>query len=1321
MADTTIDSLDIEIKASAAKANKAIDNLCGKLEKLSGALGGMNVSRLGDLSNGIAGLADSMQKMKLVGTADFTRLTKNIDKLGAVDSVGLSRSATALQRFANSLAKLDGVKVSDNAAQIGTIANGIKQLGYKSATQAIENIPKLSSALRDMMNTLSKAPAVSQNLVDMTNALANLSTSIRGTRAASAKSGSGVIRLTSLFNGLTKSTHKSIKGFKSFAQISGYFYANFYSVIRGINKAWSSALSSMDYVETFNYWNVTLDKLGTEFGKDFEKFGYDSAEAYVNSFSSRLKDLTKKMTGYNIGDAGDLTLAGNMNLGLDPERLMNFQAKIGAVTNSVGLCGETSINTAKALSMLSADMSSFTNEDLSSVMTNFQSGLIGQSRALYKFGIDITNATLQQYAYNLGVTKSLSAMTQAEKMQLRLIAILDQSKVAWGDQANTINSVANQYRIFKQQASNLARVLGNLFLPIVKKVLPVVNGLVIAMNRLLTTLGFKVWGENWLKDLQDGISDGFSGDDVDDFTDSVDDATTAVNKLKTATLGIDELNIINDQSSSNSSSGDSSGSVDLSGAISDALKEYESVWNEALADSENKAKEVADRICNAFKEGDYEGVGERVRDGIINGLGKIDWENDVYPKAGGFGTGIAEYLNGLFAKDKDGNTVFSEIGETIAGALNTVVLAVFSFSDTFEWADFGEALKGGVQSFINDADLAKAGYTVGNLVKGISTSVYTAVKDKETWKQLGKKIAAGINGFLVSMKEVDKKTGKNGWQALAGSLNGFADGILETLREALKDLTWEDVFSGIGDFLGDLKLSTVGVVIAGFALKNIPKTLLNLLNTKISAKLAGNIGSISITLGKVVIAGVAAWEIGFNLGKEIGKAMFPEDADAYDDFSWGGFFDAVKYAMDNNELWEDIVGTLKETGKGAAADLKKEANDTIGTWWNDPGNMFRDIWEFPGKTITSLWNKKDDDSTHAGAGTTLDTEDSNKIKIDVEANITSAGVAKDLKPPKIDSIAKFSEYKDGIKGTKELNKYNALIEEYKDKIGTEKKLNGYNANLSTFTDGLSTEDKKNNLKNFNANLSTFTDGLSTSDKKNNLKNFNANLSTYTDGISKEDKKNNLKNFNANLISFTDGIKSTKNLKDYKALISNYEDKISKKYLDGYNALVKSFTDSIPAGNKKLTDFVIEATSIIAPTVGTDDKSTSGSKKVEELLKKSKNGKNGNGKGFGYATGGYPVSGEMFIARENGLTEMVGSIGHRSAVANNDQIVAGIQYGVEAAVGSVLAPYLSVIAQNTGTTASNTAGGMKVAVKLDSREMVSAYESRKERNGYNFKR
>lgn len=59
--------------------------------------------------------------------------------------------------------------------------------------------------------------------------------------------------------------------------------------------------------------------------------------------------------------------------------------------------------------------------------------------------------------------------------------------------------------------------------------------------------------------------------------------------------------------------------------------------------------------------------------------------------------------------------------------------------------------------------------------------------------------------------------------------------------------------------------------------------------------------------------------------------------------------------------------------------------------------------------------------------------------------------------------------------------------------------------------------------------------------------------------------------------------------------------------------------------------------------------------------------NGGGGFRGYATGGYPEKGQYFYARENGIPEMVGSIGSQTAVANNMQIVQGIKQGVKEAI------------------------------------------------------
>jgi hypothetical protein len=72
----------------------------------------------------------------------------------------------------------------------------------------------------------------------------------------------------------------------------------------------------------------------------------------------------------------------------------------------------------------------------------------------------------------------------------------------------------------------------------------------------------------------------------------------------------------------------------------------------------------------------------------------------------------------------------------------------------------------------------------------------------------------------------------------------------------------------------------------------------------------------------------------------------------------------------------------------------------------------------------------------------------------------------------------------------------------------------------------------------------------------------------------------------------------------------------------------------------------------------------------------------------YAEGGQPVTGELFVAREAG-PELVGSIGHKSTVMNNDQIVAGVANGVadgQAEQNELLRQqnaYLRIIAAKSG--------------------------------------
>ena len=54
----------------------------------------------------------------------------------------------------------------------------------------------------------------------------------------------------------------------------------------------------------------------------------------------------------------------------------------------------------------------------------------------------------------------------------------------------------------------------------------------------------------------------------------------------------------------------------------------------------------------------------------------------------------------------------------------------------------------------------------------------------------------------------------------------------------------------------------------------------------------------------------------------------------------------------------------------------------------------------------------------------------------------------------------------------------------------------------------------------------------------------------------------------------------------------------------------------------------------------------------------------------FGSGGFPDSGQLFLARESGA-EMVGSIGGHTAVANNDQIVQAVSTGVYNAIMSAM--------------------------------------------------
>lgn len=643
-----LDSLEVKITGTATKAINSVDKLINQLTRLSTSLATVNGSSLSSLATGVSQLGSAMQNMN-AGTADFTRLAKNITKIGSVDSVALTNTATSLQAVTKAVASISAIP--QNATQVTEFAKSLGKLGSKSIENAVVNIPKLGNALNGLMTTLSRAPTVSQNVIQMTNALANLA-------SQGSKVGTSSNSLQKSLYGVSTSARTATRSSWNLASAIGKFYATYFMVIRGSKKLIEAIKSTTDYIEAFNYQAVAFGKIGSEWDKDYEKYGYDNATAYAESFQSRVNDTLVKLSGLKVNvQGGLLEESGVKNLGLNIQEITQYASQLASVTNSLGQTGEATTAITKSMTMLAGDISSLFNVDYSTVAQNLQSGLIGQSRALYKYGIDITNATLATYAYNLGISKSVSEMTQMEKQQLRVLAILDQSKVSWGDLANTINSPSNMLRQFGNNMKEVGMVAGQLFIPILSKVMPVVNGVTIAIKRLLVNLAslmgvkidFESFGQSGYKDTSDGL---------EDISDGYQDVADSAKKATLSLMGFDEINKLQDDTSSSkgSSGGGGGSSIDLTDDIAKAAADYEAAWNKAFANMENSAVAWADRIEKAlepvkqifkdFAVGDFFKAGQDTSN-LVAGI--FDWFADAIDKVPWFKIGqkMGDFLAGV--------------------------------------------------------------------------------------------------------------------------------------------------------------------------------------------------------------------------------------------------------------------------------------------------------------------------------------------------------------------------------------------------------------------------------------------------------------------------------------------------------------------------------------------------------------------------------------------------------------------------------------------------------------------------------------------------
>lgn len=289
--------------------------------------------------------------------------------------------------------------------------------------------------------------------------------------------------------------------------------------------------------------------------------------------------------------------------GLDISQLTKSLGKYRQLSNALGIASDSANILSENLLKMQNDIASLYNLNIDDVSKKLMSALTGETEAIKILGADVTTISLQQKAYNLGIQESVTNMSQAEKTILRYLIVQDQLASSQGDFANTINSVANQTKIWNAQLDILGRQLGSIFNAILKPMLPILNGILMAINTIIGTL----LGLLGIKTNVSSISDDFLT-----LGTNISNAGKAGKEANKSLRGFDKLNVIKTPTSSSTG-----GAGGIGGGVNPKLLAQLKEYNDMLAKANNKATKIRDKILGWFgftkdANGELKFTGDRI-------------------------------------------------------------------------------------------------------------------------------------------------------------------------------------------------------------------------------------------------------------------------------------------------------------------------------------------------------------------------------------------------------------------------------------------------------------------------------------------------------------------------------------------------------------------------------------------------------------------------------------------------------------------------------------------------------------------------------------
>lgn len=524
MAEATIDELRIEVEAESAQAASNLDNLIKKLEKLRPTVesitGGEGLSKL---RNQISKLTKTTQQLQNVSGFDkITQLVnavKSLNGLNAVNTEQVNSVVSSMRKLRNVIQQMDAMPAFDvsKIQQMSTALQpfeGANTQGFADFLRSLQRLPKISEKLDGM-----DFDGFAQQMERFAQAIGPAAQELE--------------RASSAFERLPESTREYIGSAASAASASD-------NTNRAVNNLGN----------TFGNLRVRTAAVVATLGRLTSRFA--ECLKTSNQFVENLNLFTVTM-GESADEAYRFAEAVNDALGIDTSDWVRYQGFFQSIGKGFGIATQKADLMSQNLTQLSYDLSSFYNTSVDEAYNKVVSGISGELEPLRRYGFALDEATLKQVAYEKGITQSIETMTQAQKAQLRYVAIMEQAGNigVLGDMSRTIDTSANQLRILEARLQQFARAVGNMLMPILSQFLPYMTAFIQLLTEgaqaIAEFLGFE------LPKIDLNTSSVTSG--YEDIADATNAATEATEKFKGSLAGVDQLNIIGSKNDSGAGSG----------------------------------------------------------------------------------------------------------------------------------------------------------------------------------------------------------------------------------------------------------------------------------------------------------------------------------------------------------------------------------------------------------------------------------------------------------------------------------------------------------------------------------------------------------------------------------------------------------------------------------------------------------------------------------------------------------------------------------------------------------------------------------------------